>query len=103
MNNSELQEIFFNRAEVEERLRITCDNCFEHMVFMLSDSQEHRFSIGISTILECLMFAIGSGDLPKLPQSWLADIDNVYNTSFSLDENISYNDYEIYSKRNKSE
>ena len=101
MNDSELKEIFFNK--VEERQRISCDNCFEHMVFMLSDSQQRRFSIGINTILECLVFAISSGDLPKLPQSWLADVDNVYNTSLSLDESISYNDYEIYSQRNKSE
>ncbi|MDO5759468.1 MAG: hypothetical protein Q4Q06_00415 [Bacteroidota bacterium] len=98
MEDSKIKEIFFNRAEVEQAERIVCDNCFEHMVFMLRDSQQHEFSIGLNTILQCLVSAVRTGDLPKLPRSWLNDIDNVYGTSFSFDEELSYYDYEEYKK-----
>lgn len=101
MENSELKEIFFNRADVEEAERTVCNNCFEHMVFMLRDSQQHEFSVGLSTILECLVYAVSTGDLPKLPRSWLNDVDHVYGTAFSDNENISYYDYETYEERYK--
>lgn len=94
MENPELKEIFFNRADVEETERVVCDNCFEHMVFMLRDNQQHEFSVGLSTILECLTYAIGTEDLPKLPLSWLDAVDHVYNTAFSDNKNISYYDNE---------
>ncbi len=99
---SELKEIFFNRADVKKTDRIVCDNCFEHMVFMLRDSKQNEFSVGLITILQCLTYAVSTGDLPKLPLSWLANIDNVYGTAFSFDESISYNDYQNYKKRNNS-
>lgn len=91
MKDSNLKEIFFNRADVESAERVVCDKCFEHIVFMLKDNN-HEFSVGLSTILECLAFAISSGDLPKLPLSWLADVDHVYGTGFSENEDISYYD-----------
>ena len=69
MDNNKLKEIFFDRAELEDSERIVCENCFEHIVFMLSDSQNREFSVGLGTILECLAFAIDNGDLPKLPVS----------------------------------
>lgn len=103
MENSELKEIFFNRADVEKAENVLCDNCFEHLVFMLRDSQQHEFSVGLSTILQCLASAISMGDLPKLPQSWLQAVDDVYRTTFSFDENISYYDPETYEKRNKTQ
>lgn len=33
MNQSEIKEIFLNRAEVEQAEYINCDNCFEAIVF----------------------------------------------------------------------
>lgn len=101
MEESELKEIFFNRADIEKAEKVACDNCFEHMVFMLRDSQQHEFSVGITTVLECLAFAISTGDLPKLPLSWLDDVDQVYNTAFSDNEDISYYDDETYKERYK--
>ncbi len=103
MENSELKEIFFNRADIKSAERMVCDNCFEHIIFMLEDSKQHKFSVGLRTILECITFAIKNGDLPKLPRSWLDDIDQVYGTAFSSDEDISYYDWETYKKRNKLE
>lgn len=92
------KEIFFNRAEAEGAERIHCDKCFEQVVFMLRD-KDHEFSLGLTTVLECLAFAIKNGDLPKLPQSWLSDADTVCETKFSFDEEICYHDYNGARKR----
>lgn len=101
IKNSELKEIFFNRADVKSAERMVCDKCFEHIIFMLEDSKQHKFSLGLKTILECVAFAIENGDLPKLPTSWLDDVDRVYGTDFSDNEDISYYDYETYQNRYK--
>lgn len=87
MNQDTNKEIFFNRAEVEKAQQISCDNCFENVVFLLKDNQ-HEFSMGLSSVLECLAFAIKNGDLPKLPLSW---VNSVYGDSIS---EISYYDGE---------
>lgn len=98
MNENKLKEIFFNRADVKNAEREVCDNCFEHMVFLLCDSHNQEFSIGLTTILECLIFAIENGDLPKIPQSWLQNINDVYDTDFPLSEDISYYDFDVKTK-----
>ncbi|MGC7559835.1 hypothetical protein [Pasteurella sp. PK-2025] len=43
--------------------------CDEVIVFALQDNY-HQFSIGISTILECLKFAELRGAIPPLPETW---------------------------------
>ena len=90
MESDKLKEIFFNRAEVEDAERVICDNCFEHAVFFLRDSQGREFSLGLLTVLDCVAFAISQGELPKLPSSWLNDVDHVYGTDLSEREGISY-------------
>ena len=82
------KDIFFNRAEIENAESIACENCFEDIVFYLKDSNSHEFSMGLSTVLECLKFAIEHGDLPKLPLSWIS---RVYGFN-KLDEKIAYQD-----------
>lgn len=57
MTEHETKEIFFNRAEAEDAEHICCDNCFEQVVFLLKD-KDHEFSIGLTTVLRCLEFAI---------------------------------------------
>ena len=37
MDEINQKDIFFNRAELETTKRVCCDNCFEHVVFMLRD------------------------------------------------------------------
>ena len=90
VKEEDIKEIFFNRADVEDAERVICDNCFEHTVFFLRDTQNREFSLGLITVLECLAFAISNGELPKLPNSWLSDVDDVYGTDFSEQEGISY-------------
>ena len=93
MNKFNHKKIFFNRAKVIKSNRIHCDNCFEQVVFLLRD-KDHEFSLGMKSILECLAFAVKNGDLPKLPASWLSDVENAFDIYF--DEEISYYDYETF-------
>lgn len=96
MDENQHKEIFFNRAEVESAERIGCESCFEQVVFSLRDNH-HEFSVGLTTILECLAFAISQGELPKLPRSWCADVEHALNVEFG--EEISYYDYETFKER----
>lgn len=98
MNDKKCKEIFFNRAQAEGAERIHCENCFETVVFLMKD-KEHKFSVGLMTVLECLEYAVKSGDLPKLPQSWCSDVEAAFNIAF--DEGVSYYDYETFEKRKK--
>ena len=97
MDNSDKKEIFFNRAEVQKAEEMHCDICFEEVVFLLRD-KDHDFSMGLTSVLECLAFAIVNGSLPKLPESWVSDVENTLGVHF--DEEISYYDYETFEKRN---
>ena len=93
------KEIFFNRADVKKAERLHCDNCFDQVVFHLRDSSDREFSLGLSNVLECLVFAIQTGSLPKLPLSWLADADAVCETFYAEDERNFYSDYNFPRKR----
>lgn len=95
MDEKEMKEMFFNRADVEKAEQVICDNCFEHIVFLLKDSQNREFSLGLRTLLDCLAFAINEGNLPKLPVSWLSDVDHNYGTAYSENEDIFYSDNRI--------
>lgn len=98
MKNIENKEIFFNRAEVESAEQVCCENCFEQAVFLLKD-KKHEFSMGLTTVLQCLEFAIKNGILPKLPRSWCSDVEHAFDIMF--DEEISYYDYETFRERQK--
>ncbi|MDO4831246.1 MAG: hypothetical protein Q4A46_07200 [Clostridia bacterium] len=93
MKQEKNKNTIINNAYVKNSEKIICDNCSEHILFLLSDSKNNEFSVGLTTMLECVAFAIQKGDLPKLPSSWLKNIDDVYSTSFSFDKDISYDDY----------
>ena len=89
MDTSNHQEMNDRRANLENAEEIACENCCESVIFHLRNN-EHEFTVGLSTILECLMFAISQGDLPKLPLSWLADADDVCGSFFSEDPQYTY-------------
>lgn len=90
MSEDKNKEIFFTRAEVKAAERIACDNCFESTVFLMKD-KDHEFSVGLSTILQCVEFAIKQGQLPKLPDSWCSSIGSRYNIWF--DDDAMYHEY----------
>lgn len=87
--DKKIENAFLNRAKVESSEEIACDNCYEHVVFLLKD-KDHEFSVGLTTVLECLMFAIKNGNLPKLPKNWVRLVDGYYDTEFALDEELCY-------------
>ncbi len=43
--------------------------CQEELVFAMKDNY-HDFSIGLSTILQCIALAEKEGYVPKLPDEW---------------------------------
>ncbi len=92
------KEIFSNRAEVKDAEETLCESCCERVVFHLKD-KDHEFSMGLSTVWQCLAFAVKNGDLPKLPRRWVSMVDDIYGTSFSFDDDICYHDYNFREKR----
>jgi hypothetical protein len=54
----------------------------EEMVFALQD-RHHKFSMGLSTILQCLRMAEREGGVPKLPSDWWIQVARRY--SINLD------------------
>ena len=96
MENIEHKEIFFNRAGAVEAEKICCENCCEKAVFLLKD-KEHEFSMGLTTVLQCLEFAIRNGCLPKLPNSWVGAVERAYNLEF--DDSTQYSDYEFQKRK----
>lgn len=98
MDTNNHQEMNDRKVGLESAEEITCDNCCESVIFHLRDN-EHEFTMGLSTVLECLMFVIQQGDLPKLPISWLADADFVCGTGYANDPQYFYADEINYRKR----
>lgn len=96
MENIENKEIFFNRAEAVEAEKMHCENCFEEAVFLLKD-KDHEFSMGLTTVLQCLEFAVRNGCLPKLPNSWVGAVERFYNVEF--DGSTQYSDYEFQKRK----
>lgn len=86
-----------------ESERICCENCSESVIFHFKDNQQNDFAIGLSTILECITFAIQCGDLPKLPMRWLVDADFICGTEFANDHRNCYSDYSDKTKEKQNE
>lgn len=82
--SKEYTEAMENRAEAMTGERIACENCSERVVFLMKD-KDHEFSIGLTTMLQCLEFAISHGDLPKLPSSWTSAVGRAYDVEFEYD------------------
>lgn len=89
MDTKNHQKMNDNKVNLEKAEESVCDSCCESVIFHLCNN-EHEFTMGLSTVLECLMFAIQQGDLPKLPLSWLGDADDVCGTFFSEDPQYTY-------------
>lgn len=73
------QTILKNRAKLKEQSPTEgngqcCDN---YLTFALKDNY-HEFSLGITTVLECLLVAESTGDIPELPDEWKIQIINHY-------------------------
>lgn len=96
--NNNRKEMFFNRAEAAKAEKMFCENCNEKAVFLMRD-KDHEFSMGLTTVLQCLEFAIKSGCLPKLPSSWVGAVERFYDVEF--DNSAQYSDYEFQKRKAK--
>ncbi len=68
------RNVFANRAtlrsDCEQKSDCTAfECCNEQLVFAMQDTK-HQFSLGLSTVLECLMVAEKEGYVPPLPAEW---------------------------------
>ena len=78
------RDIYKNRADFDTSdgrgiVAQDCTNsecCHEELVFAMQD-QYHRFSIGLSTVLECLKVAEQEGYVPELPFDWWVDVNHI--------------------------
>ena len=78
-----------NNAIITSAENIICDKCSERLMFHAKDNTK-VFSIGLFTMIECMMCAVKDGLLPAVPYSWLKHIDDIYNTKFAFDEELCY-------------
>ena len=72
VKKEESDAIYENRATLEQGGVIDhtpCDRCMEDFVFAMKDNY-HSFSIGLTTILQCLFIAEQEGCVPELPRDW---------------------------------
>ena len=58
--------VFSEKSSLQEGEEVVCANCDEKVVFLLKDSNNNEFTVGMKTILGCAAFAIQEGELPKL-------------------------------------
>lgn len=91
MDKSHYEELYKSSVSLTEGEEQCCDKCCDPVIFHLRDNY-HEFTMALSTVIECIVFAIQNGDLPKLPLSWLEDVDYACGTAFSEDERNYYPD-----------
>jgi hypothetical protein len=64
-------ELFLNRANLDEGRQQALLKLYpECLVFAMRDSGEHEFSLGLSTVLQCLHLAEKLKSVPPLPHWW---------------------------------
>jgi hypothetical protein len=75
-------QILQNRADLTDQSATAtdCQCCDNHLVFALKD-QHHEFSMGLTTILQCLRFAEDQGAIPDLPEDWWIAVRGRYDLS----------------------
>ncbi|WP_161564878.1 hypothetical protein [Pseudomonas aeruginosa] len=52
-------------------------SCHDELIFALQD-KHHAFSLGLSTVLQCLKMAEHEGVVPELPEGWWSRMANRY-------------------------
>ena len=78
---------------ISEKEHLFLDDSYERVVFHLKGKNGDDIHLPMLNVIQCLMLAIKDGDLPKLPRSWVHEIDCIYNTGYSQDEDLWYHDY----------
>ncbi len=65
------------------------------LYFEMKDNH-HIFQLGLSTILECLLYAEQKGEVPQLPGDWKNTVSDIYGIHIESDmeEDIDYEDFQ---------
>lgn len=72
------KEVFENRSHFNKTVNDNyCEACDERLIFGMRDNH-HDFSLGLSTVLECLLIAEKQGHIPELPAEWRITILNEF-------------------------
>ena len=68
-------EILKNRSRIEKENceEVLCPECDELYVFGMQD-KHHTFSLGLSTVLQCVAIAEKNGVVPPLPAQWWTQV-----------------------------
>lgn len=77
---SKRKDAFLNRADLSgsnPQDHSDCDRCDDEIIFRLKDNH-HEFSIGLTTILNCLKLAEDKNAIPKLSDKWWMSIKSRY-------------------------
>ncbi|MCR6969996.1 hypothetical protein NS834_26225, partial [Pseudomonas aeruginosa] len=79
MDTMNHDDILNNRAELlqEQNGDDSGSLCHDELIFALQD-KHHAFSLGLSTVLQCLKMAEHEGVVPELPEGWWSRMANRY-------------------------
>ena len=80
-----LSDTFNNRAKYtneHECKTHNCEFCSEPIVFALASEKGESFSVGLTTILNCLKIAQEQGHIPKIAPSFWMQMANSYNIEY---------------------
>lgn len=77
MDKNNHKQALSNKATITAGEKVSCENCSEKLLFHLHDNF-HEFTLGMTTILQCLRFAEDKGAVPKLPSEWWIAAERYY-------------------------
>ena len=81
--NKLLQDNFNKRAKlIQNSENQICDTCDDTMIFSLATEKGDNFSIGLSTILQCLQIAENEGNIPEINLDWWTTVTNRYKVDY---------------------
>ena len=84
VNHDEILKTRAALAAGGERIKANdCERCEDPLLFGLKD-RNHEFSLGLSTVLECLKLAEKEGAVPKLPPDWWWRLEDRYRLKLYL-------------------
>jgi hypothetical protein len=78
-------EVLKNRATMpdKEAQAFEGECCTDPLIFAMRDNN-HQFSMGLFTILQCLKIAENNGAIPELPPEWWWAVESRYQQHLHL-------------------
>lgn len=78
MEKRQNNKILENRVSLRDpaATEVFCPSCDESLIFAM----QNQFSLGLSTVLECLALAEKAGHVPLLPSEWWISLSARYHS-----------------------